>query len=285
MNTINKKQIKENKLLILIALFALCVVLWLFGYNVYQSNKIEQIKAENELLNKDKWIIDITQEIEVGRIELKKEDAKRKVYYEEIKQSENRSELIRKAVICNKEKRDRNDNDYQCETKSIIDVIIPKAEASESKWRVNSEGKSKHISELWGKTFEQVLQAHNLPTQPFIENEKKHWIKKELTVCIAWADSSLWKQLKSRNNIGNVGNNDRGQVVHYATIEWGIEAIYKVLNNRYLWHKQSVWSLSPWGGGNAPFYATSPENWNNNVLNCLNTILDSSINESFNFRI
>ena len=156
-------------------------------------------------------------------------------------------------------------------------------------WRVNSEWKSKHITELceeWVEcTYDSVLKSFWLPIEPFIEYEKTYKIKKEAIICIAWADSHLGKKLKSTNNIGNVGNNDRGNVVHFATIEKGIEAMFKVLNNKYLGHKQSIGSLSPWGGGTRPFYATSTENWNNNVLNCLNTIMDKSINENWNFRI
>lgn len=123
-----------------------------------------------------------------------------------------------------------------------------------------------------------------MPVAPFLEYEQTYKIKKEAIVCIAWADSGLGKKLKSKNNIWNVGNNDRGNVVHFATIEKGIEAMFRVLNNRYLGHKQSIGSLSPGGGGNAPFYATSPENWNNNVLNCLNILLDENIDENWIFR-
>lgn len=115
--------------------------------------------------------------------------------------------------------------------------------------------------------------------------EEKHWIKKELPFCIAWADSDFWRQLKSKNNIWNVWNNDRWDTVAYETIDDGIEAIFKTLNWTYLKHKQSVWSLSPGGWWDPSYYATSPENWNNNVLNCLNTILDTKINEDWNFRI
>ena len=153
--------------------------------------------------------------------------------------------------------------------------------------RVNSNWKSKLKSELCYNdcTFTWVLQRYWLPTQPFIDNETKYWVKKELAVCIAWADSHLGRALKSTNNIWNVGNNDRWQVVHYKTIEAWIEAMYKVLTNKYLWHKRSVWSLSVWWGGSKPYYATSPENWNNNVLNCLNTILDPSITDERVFRV
>lgn len=153
--------------------------------------------------------------------------------------------------------------------------------------RVKSDWKSKNKSELCYSdcTFTWVLQRYWLPTQPFVDNETKYWVKKELAVCIAWADSHLGRALKSTNNIWNVGNNDRWQVVHYETIGAWIEAMYRVLTNKYLWHKRSIWSLSVWGGGSKPYYATSPENWNNNVLNCLNTILDPSITEERVFRV
>jgi hypothetical protein len=154
-------------------------------------------------------------------------------------------------------------------------------------WRVNSAGKSKHRSELCitDCTFTWVLHRYWLPTQPFIDNETKYWIKKELAVCIAWADSHLGRALKSTNNIWNVGNNDRWQVVHYKTIEAWIEAMYRVLNNKYLWHKQSVWSLSVWGWGSKPYYATSPENRHNNVTNCLWVLLNQYIEDDWQFRI
>lgn len=173
---------------------------------------------------------------------------------------------------------------------AISGAIAPVISWSTAIWftrRVNSGWKSKHKSELCyiDCTFTWVLQRYWLPTQPFIDNEIKYWVKKELAVCIAWADSHLGRALKSTNNIWNVGNNDRWQVVHYKTIGAWIEAMYRVLNNKYLWHKRSVWSLSVWGGGSKPYYATSPENWNNNVLNCLNTILGPSITEERVFRV
>lgn len=52
-----------------------------------------------------------------------------------------------------------------------------------------------------------------------------HKIKPEVIICIAYADSSLGKYLKTKNNIGNVGNNDRGDKVNYGNIEQGFNAI------------------------------------------------------------
>lgn len=123
-----------------------------------------------------------------------------------------------------------------------------------------------------GEIFRQVGEAHK--------------IKPEVLVCIAQADSSLGRALKSTNNIGNVGNNDRGDVVHYSSLEAGIEAMGKVLNNGYLGHYETIGQLSR-GGGNwtGKIYASSKYNWNKNVKLCLRTITgDSSIDESFPFR-
>lgn len=113
-------------------------------------------------------------------------------------------------------------------------------------------------------------------------------IKPEVILCIARADSDLWKKLKSTNNFGNVGNNDRWDVVHFNSPRDWINAIGLTLNNKYQWMKQTIWDLTPSGKCTincTKFYATSKENRNNNVLNCLSHIHNKKINEDFNFRI
>jgi len=114
----------------------------------------------------------------------------------------------------------------------------------------------------------------------------RYHIKPEFLVCVAKADSSLGRWLKTDNNIGNVGNNDRGNRVSLPSIGAGIDHIGLVLTNKYLGYKQSVGSLSPVGGGDSPYYSTSKEgNWYNNVRNCLAEIYnDSSVGPNFMFR-
>jgi hypothetical protein len=110
-------------------------------------------------------------------------------------------------------------------------------------------------------------------------------IKPEVSVCIAWADTRLGKGMSTSFNYGNVGNNDRGNRVHFNSKEQGIEKIFQTLNNNYLKNKQTVGSLSIGGGGTAPVYATSQFNWNSNLLTCLCEMLDDqSINESYEIR-
>lgn len=124
-----------------------------------------------------------------------------------------------------------------------------------------------------GDVFRQVGEAHK--------------IKPEVMVCIAQADSSLGKALKTSFNIGNVHNNDRGDTKHYPNLRAGIEAMAETLNNQYLGSHTTIGQLSR-GGGNktGKIYASSAFNWNKNVKACLRTITgDSSIDESFQFRI
>lgn len=153
------------------------------------------------------------------------------------------------------------------------------------KWRVNSAWSSKPKAELKWNTFSEISLAHNIPVEYWYEAEKKYKVKKEVALCIAWADSWLGRYLKTKNNIGNVGNNDRWDKVSYATLYDWVEAIFKTLNNKYLWHKQSIGSLSPWGWWDTPHYATSKDNWNNNVINCLSVIHWIPVTENYLFRL
>lgn len=130
----------------------------------------------------------------------------------------------------------------------------------------------------------------------FIEVGQKYKIKPEVLIAIAQADSSLGKHLKTPYNIGNVGNNDRGDTVSYSNLREGIEAMGMVLNNQYLGDHQTIGELS--GGGRAVLglrpctdravkcYATSQYNWNKNVLASLRVMLgDPNITEEFEFRL
>lgn len=106
-------------------------------------------------------------------------------------------------------------------------------------------------------------------------------------VAIAFADTHLWYALKSTNNIWNVGNNDRGSVVEYDSIESWIIAIAYTLNNKYLGNKQTIGDLSfAWSCqiDCTKVYATSNQNWELNVLNTLSNIYRYNINPDFKFR-
>lgn len=169
-------------------------------------------------------------------------------------------------------------------------------------WKVNESWMSQWYRQLIWDTAkaraEYLLDwfAHARWTiEIWIELWMKYHINPYLAISIAKADSSLGNSLKSKNNIGNVWNNDRWDTVDYGTKSAGIEAIFKVLNNKYLWWIYTIGYLSCWGKKALwikdctqnweKVYATSKENWNINVINTLRMIYrDGSIDENYKFR-
>lgn len=184
---------------------------------------------------------------------------------------------------------------------SCVDLDIPVKELLE--WKVNSNWFSqeyKHLYSVWTEwRVQELLSMYPTVADTYpiwVEMEDKYKIKKELAIAIAKADSSLWNELKTTNNIGNVGNNDRWDTVHYQDIKDWIEAIFITLNNKYLKDIYNIWYLSEWWrkvldwpSCKEPWvfcYATSEENWNINVINTLRLLYnDSSIDETFQFRL
>lgn len=170
------------------------------------------------------------------------------------------------------------------------------------KWKVNSNWQAQEIKELKSQwlyaRMDELLSYYPVVSwhlDTFIKYWEQYKINPAVVIAIAKADSSLWNELKTSNNIGNVGNNDRWDRVAFETLEKWIEAIYKTLNNRYLWEIYNIWYLSEgwrqalWWPSckekNEFCYATSQENWNNNVINTLRLLYNSAeIDESFIFR-
>lgn len=56
----------------------------------------------------------------------------------------------------------------------------------------------------------------------------------DVGICIAFAESTMGRHLSTSNNIGNVGNNDRGDRITFNSPLAGARMIYTTLNNRYL---------------------------------------------------
>ena len=139
-------------------------------------------------------------------------------------------------------------------------------------FRTNSEWKAKALPNV-ETTLEAFAKEYGQNPQDFIDAGNKWNIKPEVILCIARADTDLWRAMKSKNNIGNVGNNDRWDTVEYATMREWIFKIWEALNNWYLWNKQWIQDLSRYGNCETDckyIYASSTENWENNVMNCLN---------------
>lgn len=158
-------------------------------------------------------------------------------------------------------------------------------------WRLNSNGYSQRYIPLVGvgreERMRELLSHYGHDNYEVWKTiARVYRVYPEILICIAYADSSLGRFLKTDNNFGNVWNNDRGDTVSFSTAEAGINAIGKVLNNRYLWWYTLVSELSPYENtsGTWPYYATSQENRGINVLNCLGMIYDKEIVADWNYR-
>ncbi len=109
-------------------------------------------------------------------------------------------------------------------------------------------------------------------------------IDKDMVICIAFAESTLGRYLSTNANIGNVGNNDRGdRVPFYSAYAWA-RAIPLTLNNAFLWAYHTINQLSRYGNKDGKIYASSPINRQTNVLKCLSQIKGYYIPEDFPFR-
>ena len=156
--------------------------------------------------------------------------------------------------------------------------------------RLNSNGYSQRFVVLTGtnrvERMHQLLAAYGHDNYEVWKTVARiHQIYPEMLICVTYADSSIGRFLKTANNLGNVWNTDSGKTQSYKTMEAGINAIGKVLNNQYLGKYNVVGQLSPFGQMNgSPYYATSEENWGINVLNCLWMIHNKQINNDWKFR-
>lgn len=106
----------------------------------------------------------------------------------------------------------------------------------------------------------------------------------DLGICIWYAETSLGRAFASANNIGNVGNNDRGDRVDKDSPLDGARAIYTTLNNGYLGGYNTIFELSGYGNQEGAIYASSEYNWQNNVSRCLSIIKWYVVPEDYPFR-
>ena len=110
-------------------------------------------------------------------------------------------------------------------------------------------------------------------------------IDRDVVICIALAESTLWHYLTTDNNIWNVWNNDRWDRVWYSTPYAGARVIPLTLNNQHLWNYHTINQLSRYGNIDWKIYASSPINWQTNVMKCLSKIKWYTVPEDFPFRV
>ena len=102
-------------------------------------------------------------------------------------------------------------------------------------WRLNDNNASQEYIKLkWDTYFERAKSLFEKMWRPeqevniYYSEAYKNWIKPEVLICIAKADSNLWNQLKTKHNYWNVWNNDRWDRVNYSSLEKWINAILLV---------------------------------------------------------
>lgn len=111
-----------------------------------------------------------------------------------------------------------------------------------------------------------------------------HWIKTEFLVCIAKAETTLGKNMKTKWNIWNVWNTDSWWTIDYTSILRGFDAIGRTLNNKYLNEYMELRQLSRYWNKDWYIYASSEENRHLNIRNCLGMIYKDEISNAYNFR-
>ncbi|HPC34089.1 MAG TPA: peptidoglycan DD-metalloendopeptidase family protein [Candidatus Absconditabacterales bacterium] len=109
-------------------------------------------------------------------------------------------------------------------------------------------------------------------------------IDRDMAICVAFAESTLGRYLTTANNIGNVGNNDRGDRVSMGSALEGARAIALTLNNQHLGHYHTVKQLSRYGNNEGMIYASSPINRQTNVTKCLSQIKGFYVPDEYPFR-
>ena len=109
-------------------------------------------------------------------------------------------------------------------------------------------------------------------------------IDRDVVICIWVAESTLGKYLTTDNNIWNVWNNDRWDRVAYNTPYAWARLIALTLNNQHLGKYHTINQLSRYWNPDWKIYASSPINWQTNVMKCLSKIKWYTIPEDFPFR-
>jgi hypothetical protein len=59
----------------------------------------------------------------------------------------------------------------------------------------------------------------------------------------------------------------------------------KTFNNQYLGQYTRVSELSRWGNNRGLIYASSPENWHNNIIRCMSALKGRFVEDDYTFRL
>ncbi len=104
-------------------------------------------------------------------------------------------------------------------------------------------------------------------------------------MCIGLAESGLGKNLKTSYNVWNIGNTDSWGTWEFPNARSWVYRMTKTLNNQFLWDYKEMSKLSRYGNKTGSIYASSPINWHNNMVKCLQALKAEHIPDNFNFRL
>jgi murein DD-endopeptidase MepM/ murein hydrolase activator NlpD len=119
----------------------------------------------------------------------------------------------------------------------------------------------------------------------------EEWINSSIDptflICVWVAETSLWKHLKTPYNIWNVWNTDSWATKDFASESDWIHAMAKTFNNKYLgWYNEIKLLSRYWNFDKTkPIYASSPDNWHNNIVSCMSYIKWKYVSDNYNFRL
>jgi murein DD-endopeptidase MepM/ murein hydrolase activator NlpD len=104
-------------------------------------------------------------------------------------------------------------------------------------------------------------------------------------MCVGLAETGLGRNLKTQYNVGNIGNTDSGATSEFISPRDGIYWMGKTFNNKYLGEYQAISDLSRWGNKTGAIYASSPKNWQENIVRCLSALKGRFVEDSYRFRL
>lgn len=160
-------------------------------------------------------------------------------------------------------------------------------------WKLNESWDAQEMPEIqWSdehEKFKKLSEAYWLDASQIRAVENHYWIKEWVILCITVAETSWWNRGAWWKNIWSVWSNDRWDRPTFALMESWLEAIWKTLNNQYLWRIQTLWCLSnAWSCQSRDDkwyrYATSDSSRENNMKACLSTIYWSIDPANFSIR-
>lgn len=119
-------------------------------------------------------------------------------------------------------------------------------------------------------------------------DESLDWnVDPSFVMCIWLAETTLGKNMKTPYNIWNVWNTDSWATKVYPNAQSWIYWMVRTLNNKYLWQYNAISQLSRYWNKNLkkPIYASSPDNWHNNIIKCMSSLKWTYVPDDYNFRL